>query len=61
MSGNGPVAAVWLAVKEIVAFPEPVGVICELTPVGVPETVKVGAPVPPPIIVVLIVTDDEPP
>ena len=60
VSGNGPVAAVWLAVKERVAFPEPAGVICELTPAAVPETVKVGAPVPPPIIVVLIVTDDEP-
>ena len=61
VSGNEPVAAAWVAIRESVALPGPVGVIWVLIPVGVLETVSVGAPVAAPLMAVLIVVDDEPP
>ena len=61
VSGNEPVAAAWVAVRESVALPGPVGVICVVIPVGVLETVSAGAPANVPVVEVLIVVDEEPP
>ena len=59
VTGNDPVGAVALADSVIVALPDPVCVICDVIPVGRPDTLSVGALLVVPVVAILTTADVE--